>query len=148
VTTYDVEFSYNYIMSHRVPTYSASIPYLNSCRALDATHVEIITNGASYWAFDLTRGWTILPEHIWSGIVSPVTFTNPLPVGSGPFSWYRRIEGEYVELHYWENYHKGIVGHAPIAPPETGGNLPIYIIVGVVVIIVVLLGSVWYLRRK
>jgi ABC-type transport system substrate-binding protein len=148
VTAYDVEFSYNYILDNNIPTYSASIPYLNSCVAVDDTTVEITTNGRSYWAFDLTRGWTILPEHIWGGIVSPVTFTNPLPVGSGPFSWYRRIEGEYVELHYWENYHKGIPGHTGAPEGEAVSYLPIYIIVGVVVIIVVLLGSVWYLRRK
>ncbi len=148
VTADDVEFSYNYILDHRIPTFSANIPYLNSCTAIDATHVEIVTNGRSYWAFDMTRGWTILPEHIWAGIVSPVTFTNPLPVGSGPFSWYRRIEGEYVELHHWENYHKGIPGHTEAVGSEPISYLPIYIIVGVVVIIVVLLGSVWYLRRK
>lgn len=148
VTAHDVEFSYNYIVDNNIPTFSANIPYLNSCRALDDYTVEIITNGESYWAFDLTRGWTILPEHIWSGIVSPVTFTNPLPVGSGPFSWYRRIEGEYVELHHWENYHKAIPGHAEGTGQVAGDYLLIYIIVGVVVIVVVLLGSVWYLRRK
>jgi ABC-type transport system substrate-binding protein len=148
VTADDVEFSYNYIFDNNIPTFSTGIPYLNSCRAVDDTHFELITNGRSYWAFDLTRGWTILPQHIWEGIVSPVTFTNPLPVGCGPFSWYRRIEGEYVELHFWENYHRGIPGHEEADVADVGSYLPIYIIVGVVVIIVVLLGSVWYLRRK
>ena len=88
-----------------------------------------------------------MPQHIWEGIVNPVTFTNPLPVGCGPFKWYRRIEGEYVQLNFWENYHVGVPGHvrAEAAPVS---YLPLYIGVGVLVIVVVLLGSVWYLRKK
>jgi len=147
VTAEDVEFSYNYIKNNSIPTYAVAIPYLNSCRAIDDYTVEIITNGKSYWAFEQIRGWTILPKHIWEGIISPVTFTNPTPIGCGPFKWYRRIEGEYVELRFWEKYHYGILGHyrAPTPPPPI---LPVYIGVGVLVIVVVLIGSIWYLRKK
>jgi ABC-type transport system substrate-binding protein len=147
VTAYDVEFSYNYILDNAMPTYSASLPYLNSCTAIDETTVEVVTNGRSYWAFDYTRGWDVIPMHIWEGIVSPTTFTNPFPIGCGPFQWYRRVEGEYVELRYWENYHSGVLGHT-VAELDAPSYLGVYIIVGVVVIVVVLLGSVWYLRRK
>jgi ABC-type transport system substrate-binding protein len=146
VTAEDIAWSYNYIIDNSIPDYAASIPYVNSCRALGDSHVEIITNGDAYWAFDMTRGWVIVPKHIWEGIVSPATFTNPVPIGCGPFKWYRRIEGEYVELRYWENYHNGVPGHT--AQETTVDYLGLYIIVGVVVIVVVLLGSVWYLRRK
>ncbi len=138
VTADDVEFSYNYILENRVPTYSANIPYLNSCTAIDDTTVEIITNGRSYWAFDMTRGWTILPQHIWEGIVSPVTFTNPLPVGSGPFKWHHRVEGEYVELHDWVNYHRSIGGWCCHYEPEPS-YIPVYVLGGVVVIVATLL---------
>jgi len=147
VTAEDVEFSYNYIKEKGVPTYLMTAQYLYSCQAIDEHTVEIITNGTSYWSFDQIRGWTILPKHIWEGIISPVTFTNPLPVGCGPFKWYRRIEGEYVELRFWEQYHLGIPGHyaAPVTPQSM---LPVYIGVGVLVIVIVLIGSIWYLRKK
>jgi ABC-type transport system substrate-binding protein len=146
VTADDVEFSYNYILDHNIPTYSRSISYLNSCRGLDDTHVEIITNSESYWAFDLIRGWVILPEHIWAGIVSPVTFTNPHPIGSGPFQWHHRVEGEYVELHYWENYHRGLwcccIGGPDLVPSL---RAPL-VIGGIAVIAATLVVSALYLR--
>ncbi|MFX1491534.1 MAG: ABC transporter substrate-binding protein [Promethearchaeota archaeon] len=147
VTAHDVEFSYNYIADNNIPIMSSALRYFNSCEALDDWTVRITTESKSYWAFDFLRGWNIMPQHIWQGIVSPVTFTNPLPVGCGPFKWYRRVEGEYIELHFWENYHAGVSGHvAQEAPPMS--YLPLYIGVGVLVIVVVLLGSVWYLRKK
>ncbi len=146
VSADDVEFSYNYILDHRISTYSRSIPYLNSCRALDDTHVEIITNGDSYWAFDNIRDWIILPEHIWSGIVSPERFTNPRPVGCGPFKWHHRVEGEYVELHYWENYHKSVTAHA-INHVAHISYLGVLIVGGVSVIAITLLCSGFYLSR-
>ncbi len=147
VTAHDVEFTYNYIRDFGIPGYATSISYLNSCTAIDDFHVRIVSNGKSYWAFDILRGWTILPEHIWAGIVTPTTFSNPAPIGFGPYKWYRRVEGEYVEMEFWERFHLGVPGHAAgvEAPPS---YLPIYIAVGALVIVVVLLGSFWYLRKK
>jgi peptide/nickel transport system substrate-binding protein len=34
----------------------------------------------------IANNWMIIPEHIWSKVTSPATFTNPNPVGSGPFT--------------------------------------------------------------
>jgi peptide/nickel transport system substrate-binding protein len=147
VTAEDVVFSYNYIYDHQIPGYSLYFPYFNSCVKVDSTHVRITSNGQSYWAFENLRGWTILPQHIWEGIVSPVTFSNPEPVGFGPFTWYRRIEGEYIELRFWDEYHYGILGHTA-KPEEPTPVLWLYVTVGALVIVVVLLGSVWYLRKK
>ncbi len=147
VTAADVEFTYEYIVNNSIPGYATAIPYLNSVEATGDYSVRIITNGKSYWAFNQIRGWDLLPMHIWEGIVSPVTFTNPEPVGCGPYKWYRRVEGEYVELHFWENYHRGVPGHYAGAETTTS-YVGVYIAVGVLVIVVVLLGSVWYLRKK
>lgn len=147
VTAHDVKFTYDYIRNMSIPGYITVLPYFNRCEVVDDFHVRIYSNGKSYWAFDQLRQWTILPKHIWQGIVSPVTFSNPAPIGCGPFTWYRRVEGEYIEMIFWEKYHYGIEGHAPgerAAPSYLG----IYLAVGVLVIVVVLLGSVWYLRKK
>jgi len=147
VTAEDVKFSYDYIVNYSIPGYITAIPYYNRTVITDDFHLSMYTNGKSYWAFDQLRQWTLLPKHIWQGIISPTTFSNPLPIGCGPFSWYQRIEGEYVEMKFWENYHRGLEGHiaGEIAAPD---YLPIYLAVGVLVIVVVLLGSVWYLRKK
>jgi len=152
VTAQDVAFSYAYTKSHNIPGYAPALAYLDNCTAIDATHVRIYTNATyegakSYWAFEFLRGFIILPKHIWETIVSPMTFTNPVPIGCGPYKWYRRIEGEYVQLNFWEGYHKGIEGHVPGAKPPVS-YLWVYVTVGALVIVVVLLGSVWYLRKK
>lgn len=48
----------------------------------------------------------IVPEHIWSDVADPVTFTNPDPVGSGPLTEIRRFTPqEYIQCrndNYWD----------------------------------------------
>lgn len=46
----------------------------------------------------------IVPEHLWSSVRNPVTYTNPHPVGTGPFMLksYSNTEVSYVKnAHYW-----------------------------------------------
>jgi ABC-type transport system substrate-binding protein len=146
VTAYDVEFSYNYIADNNIPLYLTNIQYLESIEAIDQWHVRIISNTKSYWSFDYLSGWDVLPMHIWEGVITPTTFTNPRPVGYGPYQWDQRLEGEYIQMVFWERYHMGIEGHT-IGVEEEPSYLILYIAVGVLVIVVVLLGSVWYLRK-
>jgi peptide/nickel transport system substrate-binding protein len=48
----------------------------------------------------------IVPQHIWSKVKNAGDFTNPRPVGSGPFTRITRFNGQdYVlskNLHYWQ----------------------------------------------
>jgi peptide/nickel transport system substrate-binding protein len=48
----------------------------------------------------------VVPEHIWSTVEDPVTFTNPDPVGSGPLTEITRFtEQEYIQCrnpNYWD----------------------------------------------
>jgi peptide/nickel transport system substrate-binding protein len=47
----------------------------------------------------------VLPQHIWSKVANPATFTNPNPVGSGPFTQITRFTTQDYVLnknpHYW-----------------------------------------------
>lgn len=47
----------------------------------------------------------IVPQHVWSKVEDPVTFTNPEPVASGPFVDVVRFESQVFELgrnvHHW-----------------------------------------------
>jgi peptide/nickel transport system substrate-binding protein len=48
-----------------------------------------------------------VPQHIWGKISNPATFTNPHPVGSGPFNLVARFTPQdYVlgkNVHYWQS---------------------------------------------
>jgi peptide/nickel transport system substrate-binding protein len=65
-------------------------------------------------AFNLSRVYTLahiyigkvnpVPEHIWSEIDDPVTFTNDDPVSTGPFNVISRFEDQVYELCKNENY--------------------------------------------
>jgi ABC-type transport system substrate-binding protein len=147
VTAHDVEFSYNLIVDNAIPEYITRIPYLNSCEAIDDYHVRIKTNGKSYWAFDHIRNWVILPKHIWQGILNPGLFTNSKPIGCGPYQWYRRIEGEYVELVFWERFHLGVPGHTFGAIPPVN-YLLVYLAVGLLIVAIIILGSYLFLRSR
>ena len=52
------------------------------------------------------NGQFIVPQHIWSKVADPSTFTNPNPVGSGPFDRITRFTTQdYVfskNPHYWQ----------------------------------------------
>jgi len=56
-------------------------------------------------AFEIVRV-PIVPEHIWSKIADPVTFTNDNPVGSGPMTEVRRFTSQIYQQcrnpHYWD----------------------------------------------
>ncbi|HEU5363064.1 MAG TPA: ABC transporter substrate-binding protein [Gaiellaceae bacterium] len=48
----------------------------------------------------------VVPQHVWSKVKDPATFTNPHPVGSGPFTTIARFTTQdYVfskNPHYWQ----------------------------------------------
>ncbi len=62
----------------------------------------------------------ILPEHIWSKVKNPATFTNPDPVGTGPFTQIVKFTPqEYIlgkNPHYWQ----------PGEPKVDGLRVPLY----------------------
>lgn len=47
----------------------------------------------------------IVPKHVWETVADPVTFTNPDPVATGPFTEIRRFDSQLWELgrndRYW-----------------------------------------------
>jgi peptide/nickel transport system substrate-binding protein len=51
------------------------------------------------------NGQFVVPQHIWSKIANPTTFTNPHPIGSGPFNQVAKFNAQDYVLgknpHYW-----------------------------------------------
>ncbi|WP_164015261.1 ABC transporter substrate-binding protein [Pyxidicoccus trucidator] len=48
----------------------------------------------------------LVPRHVWEKVADPVTFTNPEPVATGPFTEVRVFRNQVYELgrnpHYWQ----------------------------------------------
>jgi ABC-type transport system substrate-binding protein len=145
VTTADVEFSYTYIADGWFPRYWRTAPYLNACRALDDTSVELVTNGKSYWSLDLLGSWVILPQHIWEPLTDAYHYTNPAPIGCGPFKWNQSSAGD-VQLFAWEHYH-----YRPTQETTTHTTPPWGLLIPVAVGLSLMAGvsaTIWYPRRK
>jgi peptide/nickel transport system substrate-binding protein len=64
-------------------------------KTIDSQFISTTLNGA-----------IVVPQHIWSKITNPATFTNPHPVGSGPFNTVARFTTQDYVLgknpHYWK----------------------------------------------
>jgi peptide/nickel transport system substrate-binding protein len=77
---------------------------------------EVSAEGPQTVAFHFARvyipGFTelahqpLVPRHIWEHVADPVTFTNPDPVATGPFTQVRVFRNQVYELgrnpHYWQ----------------------------------------------
>ncbi|MCA9513972.1 MAG: ABC transporter substrate-binding protein [Myxococcales bacterium] len=50
-------------------------------------------------------GLPMVPEHVWKDVADPLRFTDPVPVGTGPFTEVVRFENQVYEIgrnpHYW-----------------------------------------------
>ncbi len=79
---------------------------LSGVEKIDAQTVRFtLTTPSSQAMYQIVRV-PVVPEHIWSAVADPVTFTNPNPVGSGPLTEIRRFTPqEYVQCrntNYWD----------------------------------------------
>jgi peptide/nickel transport system substrate-binding protein len=125
LTANDVQFTFEYMAEHTaVPGTEgvrSSIPLIGSVEATDdATVVFTLNQAFSPALYDIAEQM-IIPQHIWSEIDDPATFTNENPVGSGPFTEIGRFEDQYYEVlknpNYWQEgkpYFDGIA--CPILP--------------------------------
>jgi peptide/nickel transport system substrate-binding protein len=89
LTAADVAFTFNYAKQYPVadqqglwakPAQLASVTASGDKVSFNLTSVNtvIFSKIANYYL--------IIPQHIWSKVTNPATFTNPNPVGAGPFT--------------------------------------------------------------
>lgn len=54
----------------------------------------------------------IVPEHVWRDVADPLRFTDPDPVGTGPFTEVLRFDNQVYEIgrnpHYWQPGRPGL----------------------------------------
>jgi len=109
VTSEDVEFSFNEIISKTHPRASSWWPLVASARALDPQTFEIRLKERyapfmSVLGFTLANGTVIMPKHIYAGSDPKNNPANMRPVGTGPFKFVRWVAGSHIELARNDRY--------------------------------------------
>ena len=86
-TAEDVAFTFNMLKEYPVLDLAGVWQYLTSVEATSDNQVTFTFNQPGASAFQMINGVAIVPEHIWSKVDDPTTFTNSEdPVGTGPMT--------------------------------------------------------------
>ena len=106
-TAEDVAFTFNLKKMHAGLDTRDSWSYLKEVLALNDSTVKFEFKRVYVPGFDDVAGQPIVAKHIWKNIEDPLKFTNPEPVGTGPFTEILRFESQIWELgknlNYWQS---------------------------------------------
>ena len=109
LTAEDVAYSYNLTKETRafdVKGIWGDAGKLDSVTATDATTVVFKMNAADSTFVWGLKDYFIVPKHIWGEVENLTTFTNPNPVGNGPFTEVALMRAQQMKLcrnpHYWQ----------------------------------------------
>ena len=95
----DVAFTFNVKRKHRALDTRGSWGYLNEVVATSDTIVKFEFKRIYVPGFDALATQSIVAKHIWNKIDDPVKYSNPNPVGTGPFTEIIRL---IVNCGNWE----------------------------------------------
>jgi peptide/nickel transport system substrate-binding protein len=105
VTSADVKYTYDTLAKNDVGQFGWTLAEFKSCEIVDPLTVVVNYKVAQAW--DPAPLIKIVPEHIW-GKFTPkelASYTNPHPVGSGPFTFSSWVVGQTVQVdrypHWW-----------------------------------------------
>ena len=105
-TSADVVFTLKMIHDHPAIDYSGLWNVITSVSAPDNHTVIVKLKQPSVPILWYLGGQTyILPQHLWSSVSNPVTYTNPDPVGTGPYVLKSFTPQLYVfdrNPHFWQ----------------------------------------------
>ena len=105
-TSADVVFTLNLIRDHPAIDYSGLWTVITSVSAPDDHTVIVKLKQPSVPILWYLGGQTyMIPQHLWSSVTNPVTYTNPNPVGTGPFVLKSFTPQLYVfnrNPHFWQ----------------------------------------------
>ena len=86
LTAADVAFTYNYVKAHSSGSDDIDLGGLQPTSVTQSGNdVSLTFASAQYMNLELIGGQAIIPQSIWSSISDPATYTDPSPVGSGPY---------------------------------------------------------------
>jgi len=102
----DVAFTFNIKRKHRALDTRDSWGYLKEVVAVSDTIVKFEFKRIYVPGFDALATQSIVAKHIWNKIDDPVKYSNPNPVGTGPFTEIIRFDSQLWELgknpNYWQ----------------------------------------------
>ncbi|MEU9831644.1 ABC transporter substrate-binding protein [Streptosporangium sp. NPDC048047] len=103
-TADDVAFTFQMLKKH--PQLNKSGLKIEGAEALAPDKVRLDFGGTSYAKlFDIAGSSPIVPKHLWEKEKDPATFTNPKPVGTGPYTL-SKFSAQLYELvknpSYWQ----------------------------------------------
>jgi peptide/nickel transport system substrate-binding protein len=106
LTSADVVFTLQLIRAHPTIDYSGLWTVITDVSAPDDHTVVVTLKQPSVPLLWYLGGQTyIIPQHLWSRVSNPVTYTNPNPVGTGPFLLKSFTPQLYVfdrNPHFWQ----------------------------------------------
>lgn len=100
-TAADVAFTFSLIKDSFA---GGGYPYLDNVEATDDQTVVFHFSEIFSPALYEVGQQVIVPEHVWSEVEDPVSFTNETPVGTGPFTEVAVFQDQVYELHRNPNY--------------------------------------------
>ena len=102
----DVAFTFNIKRKHRALDTRDSWGYLKEVVAISDTIVKFEFKRIYVPGFDALATQSIVAKHIWNTIDDPVKYSNPNPIGTGPFTEIIRFDSQLWELgknpNYWQ----------------------------------------------
>ena len=102
----DVAFTFQLLRKFPALDRSAVWDFLEDVKAPDDRTVEFVFGRVFLPGLDDLLPQPIVPQHVWSEVADPVTFANPNPVATGPFTEVRTFRNQLFELgsnpHYWQ----------------------------------------------
>jgi peptide/nickel transport system substrate-binding protein len=105
-TSGDVAFTFNLLHNHRALDQGAVWDFLDKVEADGPLKVRFSFSRPYSPGLDALARQPIVPSHIWADIPDPLRFTNPDPVGTGPFTEILTFRNQVWELgknpHYWQ----------------------------------------------
>ena len=105
-TADDVAFTFALLKEHRALDVADVWSFLESVEAPSPDVVEMRFSRAYVPGLAEVAHHPIVAKHIWKDIDDPVTFANPNPVGTGPFTEVTTFRSQVYEIernpHYWQ----------------------------------------------
>ena len=85
-TPADVAFTFNYVKAHSTGASDINTGGLQvTSVSTSGSTVTVNFSSPQYMKLAQIAGQAILPQHIWSSVTNPATFTDAKPVGTGPY---------------------------------------------------------------
>lgn len=124
----DVVFTFRLLQHFPALDQSAAWKYLVDVVLVDERTVDFVLSRPYSPALAMIAHQPLVAEHVWTTVTDPVTFTNPEPVGTGPFTEVVIFKNQLYQLgknpHYWQPGKPAIEGlRFPALPSNDQANL-------------------------